>query len=745
MTALREHAISVEIAAAASLRFKEGSSVPASKSITFSPIAPLGGVYVAPKAAAIAKAAHLLVVTQGHLNALAAATVGLAAVALEDVGVWCPPDVKPTPAAPVPEALLELAKSAGRVAIVAARVLKGENNRVKLHSLQALAMALRANGVPTALVLVPNGNGTFPDDDLSEWLGRAPAAKVSSFLRGAAGASLSEAPVKTEGFVALGTQPGGKLIVWSCDRGEHDTFGKNDISNESSMLMLAGLEWCQANYPKDHGKSSKDDFNVKKMGADIRKQCVEIGPWKKDRLRGGGVWQDGGDLLVNSREAWFASNGAPAPRQGGHMYLRTADLGIMPSTQPASVDEVMRVYKFLLSFKWTRGDTDARLMLGWITTAFVCAALKWRTHAFVHANAGSGKSTLLTFVMWLLGDACVGFTNANEAGVRQALGMNALAAILDESGVGASGKKLASLLEFFRSGSGGGRLPKGTQDHGGIVFETRSMGLLAGVTPPEMDKQDLGRFLMLAMDQRSDDAPVHAFSPSESQAENPEVSELGLKMFARTLASWSRLQEAIRILRFVMKKQGFSERAADTMSPPIAGAFISLYDNDLDNEEDALAWLKTFDIEEDRERIIQNDTGKEFLDLLQSTKVMVTSYPVPEGQKFPEITFGELWNRVWHESDGPLRAELATFGMAVDRCSDNGEHPRRVEVRINAAARGFKELFKAKPELGSLSVLVARIPGAARKTRPGRIHVAGIKYRGIPFTPSETAPPPLIK
>ena len=241
---------------------------------------------------------------------------------------------------------------------------------------------------------------------------------------------------------------------------------------------------------------------------------------------------------------------------------------------------------------------------------------------------------------------------------------------------------------------------------------------------------------------------THEFSPSESQADNPEVSELGLKLFARTLASWSRLQEAIRILRYVMKKKGFSERAADTLSPPIAGAFISLYDDDLDDEESASAWLATFDIEEDRERIIQNDTGKEFLDLLLGTKVMVTCYPVAEGQQFPQITFAEFWNRVWHDresKDGLLRAELATYGMAVDRCSDNGEHPRRVEVRINAAAQGFKDLFKSTPDLGNLSALVARMPGAARKTRPGRINVAGVKYRGIPFVPSETAPPPLQK
>ena len=743
MTALQKHSISKEIATAALLKFKDGTSIPESKSTSFSTAAPSGGIYVAPKAAAIAKAAHLLVVTQGYLNALAAATAGLAAVALEEVGVWCCADVKPSPTTVVPESLLTLAKSAGRVAIVGARELRSGEKRVKLQSLQALASALRANGVPTALVLVPGGPGSFQDDDLSEWLGRTPAAKVFSQLSAAAGSSLSEAPVKSEGFVSLGTQPGGKLIVWSCDRGEHDTFGKNDIGSESSMVMLAGTEWCQANYPKEIGKANKDDFNVKKMGADIRRQCVQMGPWKKDRLRGGGVWQDGDNLLVNSREAWFASNGAPAPRHGAHMYLRTADLGITPSTQPASVDEVMRIYEFLLSFKWARGDTDARLMLGWITAAFVCAALKWRTHTFVHANPGSGKSTLLTFVMWLLSDACVAFTNANEAGVRQALGMNALAAILDESGVGASGKKLAALLEYFRFGSGGGQLPKGTQDHGGIVFETRSMGLLAGVTPPEMDPQDLSRFLMLAMNQRSDDAPVHEFSPSESQAENLEVSELGLKMFARTLSSWPRLQEAIRILRHVMKKQGFSDRAADTLSGPIAGAFVSLYDDDLNNEEDAVAWLKTFDIDEERERVDQNDTGKEFLNLLESTKVVVTCYPVAEGQEFPQIAMGELWNRVWHTDDALLRAELAAYGMAVDRCSDIGEHPGRVEVRINAAAQGFKNLFKFKRDLGNLSVLVARIPGASKKARPGRIQVGGIKYRGIPFLPYETPPPPL--
>ena len=631
----------------------------------------------------------------------------------------------------VPGTVERLARSTG----VAVFTVAGSASQAAAEAVRSAVNGLGALGIDARSYTLPHGHAT-----LHSWLKEAGAHRVERALTAAAGrVRRMGAGALSGGYIPLGYSDS-TYYVWSVDQGEMKKIPEMKLKDSSLIMSLVGNKYLWDNYCVENPKTGKKTQDLGAFAGNLRDACVRLKGRSMSKTRGSGVWREGEDLVVNSDEAFYSSDGALADRVNGqHIYLRVRNLGITHDQVAASTADVQNVLSFLKTFRFQRGESDAMLMLGWLFLSFICGALPHRPHAFVHADAGSGKSTLLKFIRFLLGDAHYSASDANEPSLRQSLGKTSIAAILDESG--ADSAHIATLLRFFRLSYDGTNKGKGGSDGKPTDYEIRSMGLLCGVTAPEMDSQEARRFLMFGMQPTDGNSggPQHQLFTLENADENPLVSDLGRKMFKRSLDSWPRLRHAMTLLRgSIGRRLKAKDPAADTLVPVIASAFVALHDHDLADDAAADAWLAKFDIRDDLERVQNVASGEEFLEKLASIKVTTKAAGFST-----EMTISELWARAHDDEprEGAWRRELGMHGMAIGLDANGG-----TEVRISSTLDGFNELMaKTKWKIGSIDSLIRRARGALpyQKKMPAKIGTIDTRFLSVPYVRGTTALPKL--
>ena len=283
--------------------------------------------------------------------------------------------------------------------------------------------------------------------------------------------------------------------MWALARGRIETIPVSAVTSPSVLMTVAGgLAWCEAAYGAP-GRNGGTVVNWQRMGGELVAACTAFGAFNADAVRGLGVWPAEGDadvLVVNSGSI-FRTDGAPQQRLDGvYVYPASGDLGVSPTTVPATPAEVAHLLAALETWRWAR-PTDATVMLGWLCYAYLAGAVPWRVHLNLTGSRGTGKSLLQRLLARLLGRAALLVDgDSTEAGIRQRVGQAALALLIDEGE--ADGAKLARLLQFLRSASSGATVLRGTQDQLGAKFTLRVAAMVAGICTPWLAAADESRF-----------------------------------------------------------------------------------------------------------------------------------------------------------------------------------------------------------------------------------------------------------
>lgn len=614
----------------------------------------------------------------------------------------------------------------GRAAGAVVFVIPAITAPAALAAVNESVSKLKESSVHATAFLMPKNHATT-----SAWIEEVGAMRVKSALCAAAmrAKGLQQENPMTGGFLPMGYQ-NGTYYVWSTDQGELKEISEGNLDKASILLSLAGSPHLIEHYLEEDRRGNKF-VNFRSVASEIRQKCVAKGPFKSENTRGAGVWREKDHLIVNTDKAFHAIDGAPVDRVAGkYTYMRARDLGVTPETQIATVEEMQEIHDFLGTFNWSR-KSDCTLMFGWICASYVCAALPQRPHIFLHADAKSGKTTMLKFIRFLLGDSVMSFSGQNEAGLRQKMRKTSIACLLDETGADSSQASdphhLAKLLRFLRMSFDGSRQSKGTAQHTAVDFEIRTMGLVAGVVPPAMDSQEASRFLMIQLNPMIEYGGAnHRLFTSENAEENQVVSDMGQRVFARSLANWTRFRSAMATLSRVASTSG---RANDTLMPAIASSYVALHDKDFACDDDAKSWLNTFDIADDIERIERVSSGDEFIEKLSSMVVSTSAAGFRA-----EMSIAELLDRAHDDSGrGPWKQNLGLLGLKLAQIEGGA-----IELRINTSADGFTKLIaNTKWRSGDIDSIIKRIPGASLKKLNDKIGGASCRYLSIPFIRSE--------
>ena len=519
------------------------------------------------------------------------------------------------------------------------------------------------------------------------------------------------AKAKNGGFRALG-RCGRSNFLWSRKNDNQYEIINSALASETELQALCGVDWCEAMYGETD-KNGRLRVDYKALASDILRAIEQAGPFSPDAVRGMGVWLDASDesaLVVNSKTI-FRSDGAEIDRIGDYVYPAAGDLGVAKDTPRATVQQMHELLKTLRTWNFSR-DSDAVMLLGWISLAYLCGALPWRPHLSVTGERGSGKSSLQTLIKNLLGNAAISVDGSSTAaGIRTKMQQNSIAILLDEA-ESEDGRKLAQHMNFFRTGSSGSTRLQSSKDQTSIEYTIRSIGMLSGIVPPMMKAADQSRFLFMQIKSVNKGCTLPHLVNDQISAR-----DLGRGMFARTLSLWPRLNRAQQIIREVSYETLADTRSVDTLSPCIAAAWCQMNDGEM-TAQNAREFIKGLDLEADYDRMEETKDHEELHDQMMSAIIEVSI----NGKTMKKMLSSVCEAAVLENSTGCYREELEKCGIVV--FPDTTDHQPR--MGIWSKSPGFRELFKGtKFASADLETVLRRLPMCEKKKRDKAVWIAG--------------------
>lgn len=173
---------------------------------------------------------------------------------------------------------------------------------------------------------------------------------------------------------------------------------------------------------------------------------------------------------------------------------------------------IQRLSSLLGIWNWTHA-WDARVLASLIVSTYIQACWSWRPLVSIIGPSDAGKSTLLDqLLVPVLLDWCIHADRSTAAGLRQAIGQDAVPVIIDEFD---RYKQRQEVLELFRTSSRGGTVLRGTADQSGQQFGVRQIAYFAAIESGDIWAQDRNRFIRLDLRPPADRGNLILPGPAE--------------------------------------------------------------------------------------------------------------------------------------------------------------------------------------------------------------------------------------
>lgn len=314
--------------------------------------------------------------------------------------------------------------------------------------------------------------------------------------------------------------------------------------------------------------------------AHIVAACERRPSFDPERVRGRGCWPHRGGVAF-SRGDWVDVDGQ---RQAGNLvdgiiYESLSPLPLNVDSQ-LSDEEGSQLYELIQQLSWADGHSGG-VLAGWIGIAPICGALSWRPHVWITGPSGSGKSTIMDEIVYPAvgrGYAIRVAGNTSEAGLRQAIGRDALPVLLDEAEPDAKGMR--GILDLARSASTGDTVVRGTPSGGAQYFHIRSAFCFSAINPAIAKVADESRITRLTLKKRTDPGADAHFRRVRDEISRLITPEFGARLASRSIALARTTLANIRTMEDAIAKRFGSRRLAQQYGALIAGAW-SLESRDL--------------------------------------------------------------------------------------------------------------------------------------------------------------------
>lgn len=243
-----------------------------------------------------------------------------------------------------------------------------------------------------------------------------------------------------------------------------------------------------------------------------------------------------------------------------------------PADEASTADMANETLTMLKSWRWRAPDIMPLLLLGFIGQAQIPGALPWRAHLWINAGSGSGKTTLMDYIDYHIDDWRLRAASATEAGIRQILGNDALAVLVDEFEAEAGDDSKLKVLGLARISSSGDKALKGSSEHKGQQFTARSCFLFSSILHQPLIAQDRNRITVLDALPLPQNAREPAIVPAA-------LRQRGAAMRRRMVEQWPRYLRTFERYKLEIQREGFSARHGDQYGTLLACADMLLFDD----------------------------------------------------------------------------------------------------------------------------------------------------------------------
>jgi hypothetical protein len=399
----------------------------------------------------------------------------------------------------------------------------------------------------------------------------------------------------------------------------------NQVISTAQLLAIAPLRYWEEKFPA----FDKRPFDAVAAGNALMTRCRALGPFNMAKIRGRGVWIDRGEVVVNL--------GGPVPDPRYVCFEPLVIEGAIDNTAPR------RLLGLLNRFKWRNQGGDALLALGWIAIAPICGVLDWRPHIWVHGQTQTGKSTVYRLLKAMTSPLCLSLDGSStEAGIRQTLGPDSLAVIIDEFESDHDQDRVRGIIRLARSASSAeDAVLRGTPEGRAMRFCLRTTFALLSINPSGMEPADENRIVLLEL------------TPHDNKSETAEAIARETLQFERQSGAWCAMmveRAALicpTIAMFEPLINAGERRHRQNMATLLAGASVALTGT-VPNEAEAKILVKSVtQTVETHADDVKRDDGRECLDYLYAHPVQTAHGTFP------------LWHWIGvvvHGSEDPLHA-----------------------------------------------------------------------------------------
>jgi hypothetical protein len=477
-------------------------------------------------------------------------------------------------------------------------------------------------------------------------------------------------------------------------------------------------------------------------GRALKVAAAKLPVWNPlDTIRGAGAWKsDAGELILHCGDAiLIGGEWKPPGRFGRHVYPASAPLPRPSDDRELSRTAGQATLNLLATWQWRRRrdrlngsgvDVDAILLLGWIASAMLGAALTWRSMCWVTGDASTGKSTLLTeFLGGLMGAWLLTTSDASAAGIWQTLGYSALPVAFDELEAQEDPRRAQQIITLARQAASGGRIMRGGADHKSTEFTSRSSFLFSSILIPPLLNQDRSRLAILDLE----DLPKDRKAPDLAK---PLMLALGRALARRMVDTWPRFAERLDTWRQALIAVGHGGRGADQLGTLLACADLARNDHPPSADElaEICELLKAEDMA-DRDDALP-DHARCLMHLLTSTLDVYRNGALSTvAEWIKSATAAQPTNTLYDKAEA--EKALGNHGLKLHRDGE-GEW-----LAVANSHQGLNKLFAGThwaARSGASGVwmqALRRVPGA----KPGNLRFNGVVARATLLLIAAVLPP----
>jgi len=356
---------------------------------------------------------------------------------------------------------------------------------------------------------------------------------------------------------------------------------------ELRMLFGKFCSWLDRHFPQFDKNKGWKGFQAQYAAQALVQEAGDKPVFDtRDRVRGLGCWKDDEGRLIQHLGDWvLVGDDELKPGEiGEHVYPGRPKVP-RPLPDPRDIEasaaadgSVMMtagevVFEHFCTWRWARGDLDARLLLGQLGCAILGGALDWRPHAFITGDAGTGKSTLQEHYKKLMGPRLASTVDATAAALRQIINQDAIGVSFDEIEADYTNDMATHVMKLARTAASGGTVYRGGQDHKAADFQLRGCFLFSAIIPPSMRMQDMQRITFLRLYALPRDQKL-------TKRSDAEWRRLGQRLAGRLAQGWSRFEQTREVYeQALMDTCDHAQRGARQFGTLLAAADLLLHDS----------------------------------------------------------------------------------------------------------------------------------------------------------------------